>query len=143
MYDDLVMDHIRNARNYRALHDADRAASGANPLCGDEMCVFLRMDGERIADIAFQCTCCGISMASASIMTELVKGKLSGEAKALLRDFVAMVESRTASRMQPMTSERLAMLDTVTRFPARSACATLAWQTLASALGEDAPGASS
>jgi nitrogen fixation NifU-like protein len=137
LYDELVMDHIRNARNYRALRDPHRAATGSNPLCGDEMCIFLRMDGERIADIAFQCTCCGISMASASIMTELVRGTLAADAKDLLGDFVSMVESGAASSTQPMTPERLAMLDTVTKFPARAGCATLAWKTLADALGQD------
>lgn len=65
-YDDFIMDHIKNARNFRVLDDADRQAHGSNPLCGDEIDVYLRMDRDRIEDAAFQCTCCGVSMASAS-----------------------------------------------------------------------------
>ena len=74
-YDDLIMDHIKNARNFRALADATHHANGSNPLCGDELTVYIRLGNERIEDAAFQRTCCGISMASASIMTESVRGK--------------------------------------------------------------------
>lgn len=134
LYDDLIMDHIKNARNYRMLDEVDRQATGMNPLCGDEVFVYLQMEGERIADVAFQCTCCGISMASASIMTEMVKGKLADEAKALLREFVAMLKSRTQPASQGMGAERLAMLETVKKFPARTRCAALPWATLEGAL---------
>lgn len=134
LYEDFIMEHIKNARNYRVLDDADRTATGSNPLCGDDMLVYLKMDGQRIADAAFQCTCCGISMASASIMTEMVKGRLAHDAKALLRDFVAMINTRTASATQPMSAERLAMLETIKRFPARTRCAALPWMTLQGAL---------
>src|ERR1044071_2393030 len=89
-YDDLVMDHIKHARNYRVLADASHQAQGSNPLCGDELVIYLSTKHERIVDIAFQCTCCGISMASASIMSEQVKGKLTSEAKSLLGKFVAI-----------------------------------------------------
>ena len=75
MYDDIVMDHIKNARNCRVLDDADRRIEGRNPLCGDELLIFLKVADERIDDLAFQCSCCGISMASASMMTSAVKGK--------------------------------------------------------------------
>lgn len=134
LYEDFIMEHIKNARNYRVLDDADRTATGSNPLCGDDMLVYLKMDGQRIADAAFQCTCCGISMASASIMTEMVKGRLAHDVKALLRDFVAMINTRTASATQPMSAERLAMLETIKRFPARTRCAALPWMTLQGAL---------
>ncbi len=71
-YDDLIMDHIKNARNYRALADASHNANGHNPLCGDDIAVYVNLHGDRIAEVSFECTCCGISMASASIMTENV-----------------------------------------------------------------------
>ena len=136
LYDDLIMDHIKNARNYRRLDEVDRQATGMNPLCGDEVFVCLKMEGERIADVAFQCTCCGISMASASIMTEMVKGKLAHEAKALVRDCVAILRSRTQSSSHGMSAERRAMLEMVKKFPARTRCAALPWATLEGALDQ-------
>jgi nitrogen fixation NifU-like protein len=134
LYDDLVMDHIKNARNYRRLADASHEANGSNLLCGDEMLVHVRMDADEIADVGFQCTCCGISMASASIMTDLVKGRHKEEARALIRNFVAMINGRAAGHAQPISDGWSAMLDTVIRFPARARCATLAWTTLDTAL---------
>jgi nitrogen fixation NifU-like protein len=133
-YDDLIMDHIKRARNYRAIDGASRTANGSNPLCGDEMTVYVRIEGERIAEVAFQCTCCGISMASASIMTETVQGKSVEDAKRVLADVVSMLGTRAASSLQPMTPERLALLETVTKYPARERCAALAWTTLQDAL---------
>ena len=134
MYDDLVMDHIKNARNYRVLDDADRRVEGSNPMCGDELFLYLKLDGERIADVTFQCTCCGISMASASMMTEKVKGRPVEEARRTARDFVAMIDHAAAAPDPPGDIERLAMLETARRFPARKRCAVLAWRTLAEAL---------
>ena len=138
MYDDIVMDHIKNARNYRVLDDADRHLEGSNPMCGDEMSLYLKLDGGRIADLAFQCTCCGISMASASILTEKVKGASVDEARAAARGFVDMIENAaTGPEVPPEAArdvERLAVLETVRRFPARKRCAVLAWRTLAEAL---------
>ena len=128
-YDDLIMEHIKHARNYRVLGNANRTGTGSNPLCGDEIVVYLRIDGERIADAAFQCTCCGISMASASIMTEAAKGKTAHEARALLRGVVAMVNSGSPIS-DCMSSEWLALLETVRKFPARTRCAALPWVTL-------------
>lgn len=133
-YDDLIMDHIKNARNFRAIDDASRTANGSNPLCGDEMAVYVRIEGERIAEVSFQCTCCGISMASASIMTETVLGKSLEDAKHVLGDVMSMIEAGAASSRGPMTPERLALLETVTKYPARRRCAALAWATLEGAL---------
>ena len=82
LYDDVLMDHIRNARNYAALEDANRTACGANPLCGDDVTVYVKLEDERLERIAFQCTCCGISMASASIMTETLAGRSAADALA-------------------------------------------------------------
>ena len=133
-YDDLIMDHIRNARNYRVLDDFDRRANGTNPLCGDEMVVYLKLDGECIADISFQCTCCGISMASASVMTDIVKGETIGDASRILGDFAAALSNPGESAAQPPSPEKAALLDTVRRFPARARCALLPWTTLEGAL---------
>lgn len=134
VYDDLLMDHIKNARNYRVLHDVDRHATGTNPLCGDEVLVCLKMEGERIADVAFQCTCCGISMACASIMTEMVRGRLADDGRKLLREVVAMLKSGRPPAAHSIGAERLAMLETVRKFPARTRCAALPWVTLEGAL---------
>jgi nitrogen fixation NifU-like protein len=132
-YDELIMDHIKNARNYRALTDASHGAAGSNPLCGDEMRVFLRIDRERIADVGFQCTCCGISMASASIMSAMLIGTHQNDAALLLRDFKAFVE-HAAPASQPISVEWRALRDTLIRFPARLRCAALPWTTLEAAL---------
>ena len=137
-YDDLIMDHIKNARNYRALEDCDRRANGTNPLCGDEMAVCLKLEGERIADIGFQCTCCGISMASASLMTEMVNGSGVADASSLIRDIVGMLNAAGEAGGEGMSPERLALLDTVRRFPARLKCAMLPWVTLQAALDNEA-----
>jgi nitrogen fixation NifU-like protein len=133
-YDDLIMDHIRNARNYRAPEVFDRQASGVNPLCGDEMLVYVKLEGDRIADAAFQCTCCGISMASASAMTELVKGETVADARRELRDFVSALRSPGQAASHALASEKLALIDTVRKFPARVRCAILPWVTLEGAL---------
>jgi nitrogen fixation NifU-like protein len=134
LYDDIVMDHIKNARNYRVLDDADRRLEGSNPMCGDEMFLYLKLDGERIVDVSFQCTCCGISMASASIMTEMLKGTEVQEARRVIGDFVAMLENVATQPAATTRVEWLAMLDTVRRFPARTRCALLPWTTAVAAL---------
>ena len=134
LYDEFVMDHIRNARNYRVLNDADRSASGTSPLCGDEMTVYVKVQDDAIADVAFQCTCCGVSMASASIMTELVKGVRTDQARALSHEFVTFLSSGANDAATLSAPERLAMLETVRRFPSRRRCAVLPWVTLERAL---------
>ena len=85
LYDDVILDHIKNARNFRALEHADRMAEGVNPLCGDSFTVYVMFEDEVIRDASFLCSCCGISMASASVMTEAVKGKTIEQAKELIR----------------------------------------------------------
>jgi nitrogen fixation NifU-like protein len=136
LYDDYVMDHIRNARNYRVLTDADHTASGTSPLCGDEITVYVKIRNGALADVAFQCTCCGVSMASASIMTELVKGVRTRDARALTQEFVTLLTFAANGSGTLMTPERLAMLETVRRYPSRGRCAVLPWATLERALGQ-------
>jgi nitrogen fixation NifU-like protein len=134
-YDDYIMDHIRNARNYRTLADATRDTTGFNPLCGDRITLQLRMEGGRIADAAYQCECCGVSMASSSMMTEWVKGRAPAEALQFARDLVGSVTGRAPSSAAPGEIER-ALLATVRDFPSRARCAVLPWTTLESLLGE-------
>ena len=133
-YDDLIMDHIKNARNFRVLADATHQANGANPLCGDELAVFLTLDGDLIADASFQCTCCGISMASASLMTGRVRGQRTVEIRALLADLVAALTARADPASRQADPAQFALLKTVHEFPARTRCAVLPWATLEAAL---------
>ena len=136
LYDDLIMEHIKHARNYRALKRAHRRATGFNPLCGDEMTLYLGVRGGRIDDIAFQCTCCGISRASASIMTELLRGREPAEAREQVRAFMALLDDRAHPAQPRPTQEQEALLATARKFPSRVRCATLPWSTLARALDE-------
>jgi nitrogen fixation NifU-like protein len=133
LYDEVILDHIKNARNYRPIENADRKAEGVNPLCGDSFTVYVDLDGDVIADAAFQCSCCGISMASASVMTEAVRGQTVERARALYQHFVRMVsDEETPQALDDMGG--LAVLGVVRDFPSRRNCAVLAWHTLAAAL---------
>jgi nitrogen fixation NifU-like protein len=134
LYDDVLMDHIKNARNYRALDDANRTASGANPLCGDEVTVYLRLDQDCVQKVAFQCTCCGISMASASIMTQSVVGRHARDALAAIRAFADLLATPADRTLAGGDPNQHAVLDTVRRFPTRLQCALLPWITLEAAL---------
>lgn len=134
LYDDLLMDHIKNARNYLALDDANRKASGRNPLCGDELTVYLRLEQDRLEKIAFLCTCCGISMASASIMTESVRGRNASDAMALIRGFTDLLATPPGSAPVSDSADHRAVLDAVQRYPSRMRCAILPWITLKAAL---------
>jgi nitrogen fixation NifU-like protein len=133
LYDDMMLDHIRNARNYRKIDNADRTASEFNPLCGDELTLYLKLEETTIADVAFQCSCCGISMASASMMTEAIKGKNKAQARVVAEKFRQHVES---TRQVHLPGEPIAVpvLSAVRDFPSRVDCATLAWNALLAAL---------
>ena len=139
LYQEVILDHNRNPRNFRAIPDATRQVFGRNPLCGDEVTVYLKMQGDVIDDVSFGGRGCAISKASASLMTNAVKGKTRQEAHELFDRFHALVTSSptaTADRPGPDAKAlgRLAVLGGVARFPARVKCATLAWHALASAL---------
>ena len=133
LYDDLILDHIKNARNYRVLEGADRVAEGVNPLCGDTFTVYVQLDGEVICDAAFQCSCCGISMASASVMTEAVKGRTLAQATELYSRFTGLLAKPGAPGAAEDLGE-VAVLAVVRAFPSRRDCAALAWHTLLAAL---------
>ncbi|HTO45371.1 MAG TPA: SUF system NifU family Fe-S cluster assembly protein [Burkholderiales bacterium] len=133
LYDDVILDHIKNARNYRVLERADRVAEGVNPLCGDNFTVYVQLDGEVIRDAAFQCSCCGISMASASVMTEAVKGRTLAQAAELYTRFTDLLSRPGVSETVDDLGE-VAVLAVVRAFPSRRDCAALAWHTLLAAL---------
>jgi nitrogen fixation NifU-like protein len=132
LYDELVVDHIRNARNYRVIEKADRVARQFNPLCGDELILYLELEDDNIADIAFQCSCCGISMASASMMTEAVKGTSEARARSLAEQFLADL-MRTSRAEAPIQLISMPVLSAVHDFPSRLDCAALAWLALLAA----------
>jgi nitrogen fixation NifU-like protein len=134
LYQEVILDHNRRPRNFRAIEDASRKAEGYNPLCGDRLTVFLRLDGDVVRDVSFTGSGCAISKASASLMTDAVKGKTVREASRLFEAFHAMVT--TSSTAEPDVSDlgKLAVLAGVREFPARVKCASLAWHTLKAAL---------
>jgi nitrogen fixation NifU-like protein len=133
LYQNVILEHNRAPRNYRAMPDADGQAEGHNPLCGDQVTVWVRMDGEVIGDVSFQGAGCAISRASASLMTSAVKGKSRAEAAALFDRFHRLVTGRL-TEAAPETLGKLAVFSGVSAFPVRVKCASLAWHTLKSAL---------
>ena len=147
LYQSIILDHNRAPRNYGALPDANGHADGRNPLCGDEVTVWVKMDGERIADVRFVGGGCAISKASASLMTIAVKGKTATEVGTLADHFQAVVTGQVAAPAHTdPTLGRLATLSGVSQFPIRVKCATLAWHALRAAInsapGTSAPGTS-
>jgi nitrogen fixation protein NifU and related proteins len=145
LYGEIILDHNRRPRNFGELPRANRRAEGNNPLCGDRITVFLELDGERIADIAFVGAGCAISTASASMMTEALKGRTVAEARELFARFHALLagpppagagapaELPTEADLDTALGS-LAVLQGVREFPMRVKCATLAWHALHSAL---------
>jgi len=133
-YDDFIMDHIRNARNYRVLENANREKQGSNPLCGDVITVQLHIARGRVEEAAFQCECCGISMASASMMTDWVKGREVAEVRQYARALSGYLSNRSGTTSRQGDPMERALFATVRDFPARAGCAVLPWATLESAL---------
>ena len=133
-YDGLILDHIKNARGYRVLEDATHHASSSNPLCGDEMTVYVKLDGDRIECVTYQCACCGISMASASMMSQLLQGQDRTQVRTWLQPFVAAIIAHAEPPDPAVDPMRHALLKTVRDLPVRTTCAALPWTTLAAAL---------
>ncbi|GIW40553.1 MAG: iron-sulfur cluster assembly scaffold protein [Candidatus Binatia bacterium] len=135
LYQDVILEHSRKPRNYRAI-EGGRRCEGHNPLCGDQVVVYVKMDGDKLEDVSFEGSGCAISTASASVMTETVKGKSKDEAEELFRLFHDLV---TRGRKPPGRDlGKLAVFAGVSEFPVRVKCATLAWHTLRAALeGKD------
>lgn len=131
LYQEVIFDHNRKPRNFRVMEKADHMAAGHNPLCGDQLTVYLRIADGAVADVSFEGQGCAISKASASLMTESVKGRPVAEVQALFRDFHALLTD-----VPPAGRDfgKLRVLAGVRDFPARVKCATLAWHTLHNAL---------
>lgn|SRR5690348_5665056 len=136
LYQDVILEHSKVPRNYRELAGADRHAEGYNPLCGDRFTVYLKMEGDIIRDVAFQGSGCAISKASASMMTQSVKGKTKEEAVAIFDRFHKLVTGRAAAP-EGQDLGKLSVFSGVSEYPVRVKCATLAWHTLRAALEED------
>ncbi len=134
LYQETILDHSRKPRNYHRLDPADRTAVGHNPLCGDQVTLYLRLDGERIADVGFEGQGCAISKASASMMTVAMKGKTTAEANVLFDRFHEMVTGRPGSSFDAQALGKLTVFAGVAEFPARVKCASLGWHTLRAAL---------
>ncbi len=133
LYQEVILEHSKQPRNYRELGDADHKAEGYNPLCGDHFTVYLKMDGEKIQDVTFQGSGCAISKASASMMTQSVKGKTLAEAEKIFDQFHKLVTGAERNGNQEQMG-KLAVFSGVSEFPVRVKCATLAWHTLHAAL---------
>ncbi|MFO1299994.1 MAG: SUF system NifU family Fe-S cluster assembly protein [Burkholderiaceae bacterium] len=137
LYQEVIFDHNRSPRNFHKMDDADRVAEGHNPLCGDQLTLYVRLENGVIADASFVGHGCAISTASASLMTEAVKGCTVDEVESLFRDFHALL---TGVPPEGRDFGKLEVLAGVREFPVRVKCATLAWHTLHNALtGEGAP----
>jgi nitrogen fixation NifU-like protein len=132
LYQEVILDHNRRPRNYRTIEGASHHAEGYNPLCGDRLNLYVQVDGDVIRDVAFQGTGCAISKASASLMTDAVKGQTVAEARSLFERFHDVV---TTPPDQPVEDlGKLSVLAGVREFPVRVKCASLAWHTLKAAL---------
>jgi len=132
LYQEVILDHSRHPHNFRVMPAADRQAEGYNPLCGDQVTVYLKFDGNRITELSFQGQGCAISKSSASIMTDLLAGKTRDEASVLFERFRQLVTD--PSTPKPEEADKLAVFAGVSEFPARVKCASLAWHTMRSAL---------
>lgn len=133
LYQQVILDHNKNPRNFHEMDDATARIDGYNPLCGDHYTVFLKTEGETIREVSFTGSGCAISKASASVMSSTVKGKSKEEAERLFETFHKLVTG-DASGLSASDLGRLAAFSGVSEFPARVKCATLAWHTLRSAL---------
>lgn len=135
LYRDVIVDHNRSPRNFRRLDTADRRAQGFNPLCGDKLEVYLRMDDDRIEDISFEGSGCAISVASASLMTEQLKGRTETQARELFEDVHALL-TRGADDAALAELGKLAALGGVRDYPSRVKCASLCWHAVTAALDD-------
>jgi nitrogen fixation NifU-like protein len=132
LYQEVILDHNRRPRNFHALVDASHSAEGYNPLCGDRLTLYLKVNGSRIEDVSFEGGGCAISKASASMMTDALKGRTIDEANALFDRFHRMVTTPPDQAVEDMG--KLSSLAGVREFPVRVKCASLAWHTLKAAM---------
>jgi nitrogen fixation NifU-like protein len=134
LYQEVILDHNKRPRNFRVMDNADHRADGHNPLCGDRVTVFVRLAGDRIEDVSFQGSGCAISKASASLMTDSVKGQSLGDVDTLFQGFQSMVTSEPNTEIETDSLGKLAVFAGVREFPSRVKCASLAWHALRAAL---------
>ncbi len=138
LYQEIILDHGKNPRNLRKTNNFTKDAKGHNPLCGDKVHIFLKLgDDKKIEDVSFEGSGCAISMASASIMTDLVKQKNENDAKELIKDFLEMIKEKPDISNKSLSENdktKLMSLSGVKQYPMRVKCATLAWHTLTSAM---------
>ena len=135
LYQEVILDHSRHPRHFGALAEPTHKGEGLNPLCGDRVTVYLHVDGtNRIEDISFEGRGCAISQASASLMTDMLKGRSLEEANALMGGFIHLVKGEDAASLGGEDRERLDVMAGVSEYPMRVKCATLAWHTMKSAL---------
>ena len=138
LYQEIILDHGKNPRNLRKTENFNKDAKGNNPLCGDNVHVYLKLnENKKVEDISFEGSGCAISMASASIMTDLVRGKEEFEVKEIVEDFLGMIKENPELKSQKLKEDektKLMCLSGVKQYPMRVKCATLSWHTLVSAL---------
>ncbi len=138
LYQEIILDHGKNPRNLRKSENFNKDAKGHNPLCGDNVHIFLKLDeNKKIEDISFEGSGCAISMASASIMTELLNGKNEDQTKEIVNDFLEMIKNKDRldnNNLDETEKTKLMSLSGVKQYPMRVKCATLAWHTLTSAV---------
>jgi nitrogen fixation NifU-like protein len=139
LYQEVILDHSRHPRHYGVLGDASHKAEGYNPLCGDRVTVYLKLgEDSRVADIKFEGKGCAISQASASMMTDMLKGRDVAEAEKLMQGFLHLVKGEDAAGLSEDDRETLDVMGGISEFPMRVKCATLAWHTYKNALEEGA-----
>ena len=137
LYQEVILDHSRHPRHHGVLEGASHKAEGYNPLCGDRVTVYLKLgEDNRVADIRFQGKGCAISQASASMMTDMLKGRSQAEAEKLMTGFLHLVKGEDASDLPEDDRERLEVMGGISEFPMRVKCATLAWHTYKNAVEE-------
>ncbi len=139
LYQDVILEHNRSPRNFHRMEDADRHAEGRNPLCGDQLTVWLKLDGDRVSDVSFEGSGCAISKASASLMTAAVKGKTRSEIDQLFQRFHDVVTGKSPQKTERRRElGKLAVFSGISAFPVRVKCATLSWHALKAALQQGA-----
>ena len=134
LYQETILEHNKNPRNFREIESADRTADGNNPLCGDALRVYVKLDGDAVGDVAFKGSGCAISKASASMMTQVVKGKSKEEVESIFNEFHRMVTGDLDIETEENHLGKLKIFAGVLEFPARVKCASLSWHTLHAAL---------
>lgn len=134
LYEQVILEHNKRPRNFHEMEDATRKAEGMNPLCGDQFTVYLKLDGDKIADVSFHGAGCAISKSSASVMTTLLKGKTLKEAEALFVKFHKMITSDPETPLDDEALGKLAVFGGVRAYPVRIKCATLPWHAMLAAI---------